>query len=108
MVTISRPLIRDFITRFPLSATALNRWYEITKRSDWSNFNDVKKTWNHCHSIGNDRYTFEIAGNSYSLIALIHFKRRILYIRKILTYHEYTELCKKDAVKYPLRNLKIL
>jgi mRNA interferase HigB len=95
MVVISRPTIRDFISRYPLSATLLNEWYRKTKDSDWGKFTDVKKTWNTVDSIGNDRYVFDIAGNNFRLIAMIHFKRRTLYIRKILTHNEYTDLGKK-------------
>lgn len=98
MVVISRPIIREFISRFPLSANALNKWYDETKRADWGNFNSVKKTWSTCDFIGNDRYVFDIAGNHYRLIAMIHFKRRTLYIRRILTHDEYTELSKRNLL----------
>ena len=92
MVIISRPILRDFITRYPLSTKALNDWYEKTKKSDWSKFPDVKQTWNSCDAIGNDRYVFDIGGNKFRLVAMIHFKKRTLYIRRILTHEEYTTL----------------
>jgi mRNA interferase HigB len=98
MVIISIPIIREFITRYPLSANSLNEWYEKTKNSDWSKFSDVKKTWNSCDSIGNDRYVFDIGGNKYRLVAMIHFKKRTLYIRKILTHVEYTGLSKRGVL----------
>ena len=99
MVVISRPIIREFIGRYPLSANPLNEWYDKTKNSDWGKFSDVKQTWNTCDAIGNDRYVFDIAGNNYRLIAMIHFKKRTLYIRRILTHKEYTELAKKGELK---------
>jgi mRNA interferase HigB len=98
MVIISRPVIREFIFRYPLSAGSLNDWYEKTKRSDWSKFADIRKSWNSCDFIGNDRYVFDIGGNNYRLIAMIHFKNRTLYIRKILTHSEYTQCSKKGTL----------
>lgn len=98
MVIIARPIIRDFINRHPLSANPLNKWYNETSKSEWNNLNEVKKTWNTCDFIGNDRYVFDIAGNHYRLIAMIHFKRRTLYIRKILTHDEYTVLGKRNLL----------
>ena len=89
MVIISRPVLRDFIARYPLSAGALNEWYTKTVNSDWGQFADVKKTWNSFDSIGNDRYVFDIAGNNIRLVAMIHFKKRTLYIRRVLTHKEY-------------------
>ena len=99
MVVISRPVIREFISRYPLSANPLNEWYYKTKSSDWAKFNDVQKTWNSCDFIGNDRYVFDIAGNNYRLIAMIHFKRRTLYIRRILTHEEYDEMNKRKLLQ---------
>ena len=98
MVIISRPVIRDFISRYPLSANALNEWYTKTKNSDWGKYTDVKQSWNSCDPIGNDRYVFDIAGNNYRLIAMIHFKKRTLYIRRILTHGEYTGLSKRGEL----------
>ena len=98
MVIISRPIIGEFITRYPLSANPLNKWYKETKNSDWEQFTDVKKSWNSCDAIGNDRYVFDIAGNNYRLIAMIHFKKRTLYIRRILTHKEYDELSKRGEL----------
>ncbi|MDO6432184.1 type II toxin-antitoxin system HigB family toxin [Flavitalea sp. BT771] len=98
MVIISRPVIRDFISRYPLSANALNEWYSKTMGSDWAQFSDVKKNWNSCDAIGNDRSVFDIAGNNYRLIAMIHFKKRTLYIRRVLTHKEYDVLNKRGEL----------
>jgi mRNA interferase HigB len=94
MVIISRPILRDFINRYPLSAKSLNDWYKKTKESNWSKFPDVRQTWNSCDSIGNDRYVFDIGGNKFRLVAMIHFKTRTVFIRRILTHEEYTMLSK--------------
>lgn len=99
MVVISRPVIREFAARFPLSTNALNNWYDVTKKSNWSNISEVRQAWNSCDYIGNDRYVFDIAGNNYRLVAMIRFKHRTLYIRKILTHNEYTELSKRGVLQ---------
>jgi len=98
MVIIARPAIREFIGRYPLSANSLNEWYNKTKSSDWSKISDVKQSWNSCDSIGNDRYVFDIGGNNYRIIAMIHFRRRTLYIRAVLTHEQYTEMGKRGKL----------
>lgn len=98
MVIISRPIIRDFILRYPVSANALNKWYMEARRCDWSSFNELKKTCNSCDYIGKDRYVFDISGNKFRLIAMIHFDRRTIYIRKILTHEEYTVWSKEGLL----------
>ena len=99
MVIIARPVVREFVNHFPFSAHALNDWYEKTKKGDWSNFQELKKTFNSADAIGNDRYVFDIGGNKYRLIGMIHFKKRTVYIRRILTHEEYTSMSRKGELK---------
>lgn len=100
MVVISRPVIRDFIGRHPVSANALNEWYGKTMASDWNTFAAVKQSWNSCDFIGNDRYLFNIAGNNIRLIAMIHFKKRTLYIRGVFTHAEYSDLSNRGELTH--------
>jgi len=63
--------------------------------SDWVHFADVKNTFNSVDSAGNSRYVFNIGGNKYRIVAMIHFNRRTLYIRFIGT-SEYAKInCKE-------------
>jgi mRNA interferase HigB len=98
MVITSRGVIREFIGRFPLSANALNDWYDKTHSADWSQFADLKKSWNTCDFIVDDRFVFDVAGNNYRIVAMIHFGKRTLYIRKILTHDEYTAWNKRGGL----------
>ena len=98
MVIISQKAIHEFAKEYPLSAHPLSRWYKQTISSDWASFIDVKKMFNTTDHIGNDRYVFDIGGNNYRLVAMIHFKRRTLYIRFIGTHSQYDQICKKGLI----------
>jgi|SRR5450432_3067246 len=98
MVIISRPIIRDFVGRYPLSTNQLNEWYDKTIQASWSNFSQVKKTFNSCDFIGNDRLVFNIGGNNIRLVAMIFFKKRTLYIRGIFTHEQYARLSKRGEL----------
>ncbi len=50
---------------------------------------EIKQVFNSCDFIGNDRFVFNIGGNNYRLIAVIHFNIRTVYIRGIMTHAEY-------------------
>jgi mRNA interferase HigB len=99
MVIIARPILREFIFRYPLSSSVLNDWYAKTKKSNWAKFSDVKAVFNTVDAIGNDRYVFDIGGNKFRLIAMIHFKSRTIFIRKILTHDEYNVLSKQNKMQ---------
>ena len=95
MVIISKVIFVEFGLDYPDSIESMNRWYEITKKSNWANFSEMKKTFNSVDSVGNDRYVFNIKGNNYRLVALIFFDVRTIYIRFIGTHKEYDKVdCK--------------
>jgi mRNA interferase HigB len=98
MLIISQKAIHDFATKHPLSADALNRWCKIVNQANWRNFLEVKESFNTTDYIRNDRYVFDIGGNKYRLVAMIHFDIRTLYIRFIGTHVQYTELNKKNLL----------
>ncbi|MFZ6024625.1 MAG: type II toxin-antitoxin system HigB family toxin [Bacteroidota bacterium] len=99
MVIISRPQIEAFIRKNPLSASSLNTWYFKTKEANWGNPNEIKLVFPACDYIGNDRYVFNIGGNNYRLVAMIHFSKRTLYIRGIFIHADYEELSNKGLLQ---------
>lgn len=92
MVIISKAVIRDFSNLHADSETPLNDWYELAKNADWKNFNEMRNTFNSVDAVGNDRYVFNIKGNSYRLVALIIFKVRTVFILFIGTHATYDKI----------------
>jgi len=92
MVIIAKTALLDFIKVHHNAAEPLNDWYEKVRKSDWATFADIKKTFNSVDAVGNDRFVFNIKGNSYRLVAMIHFNRRTLYIRFIGTHTGYDKI----------------
>ena len=92
MVIITKSKLHEFAVIHSDVKDALDDWYRKTKNADWTNFQDVKQTFNSVDYAGNGRYIFDIKGNAYRLVALIHFNRRTLYIRFIGTHKEYDKI----------------
>lgn len=90
---ISKSTLVEYYTKVPQAKTALEEWYEKTKKSEWSCFADIKNTFNSVDAVGNQRYVFNIKGNDYRLIVLIQFTPKTVYIRFVGTHKEY------DAIK---------
>jgi mRNA interferase HigB len=98
MVVFSLGTIHEFAREYPPSTGPLNDWYSKTKKANWSNFTEIKQVFNSCDSIGKDRFVFNIGGNNYRLIAVIHFNIRTVYIRGIMTHKEYDRLNKDGTL----------
>ena len=92
MVIISKTILRDFIGEHPDASPALQKWYDEAETASWKNFAELKRTFNSADSVGNNRYVFNIKGNSYRLIALILFKIRTVFILFIGTHGEYDKV----------------
>lgn len=92
MVIIKKTTLSDYALKHPNLTEALINWYHIVKKQDWKNFSDIKKTFNNADAAGNDRYVFNIKGNSYRLVTMIHFSTRTIYVRFIGTHSEYDKI----------------
>ncbi len=99
MVVITKGAIHEFAGKHPSAVHPLNEWYSKAVAADWKTFQDVKQTFNTVDYVGNDRYVFDIGGNNFRLIAMIHFTIRTLYIRAILSHKEYTTLSSAKKLK---------
>lgn len=84
--------IKEYAEAHPDAKVALQEWTTIVKRSEWTCFADVKKTFNSVDNIGNQHYVFNIKGNSYRLIVVIKFTIKFVYIRFIGTHAEYDKI----------------
>jgi mRNA interferase HigB len=88
MHIISRKTLRQFWERHPDSESALLRWFKIMQRHNFTSFESLRTTFPTADKVG-DFIVFNIGGNKYRLIAAIHFNRRKVYVRHVLTHPEY-------------------
>jgi mRNA interferase HigB len=95
MHVISKKKLRAFWARYPKAKSPLEAWYQIVKHAEWATLADVRKTFSTADQVG--RFVvFNIGGNKYRLIAVIHFNRAKLFVRHVLTHAEYDEDKWKD------------
>lgn len=95
MHVISKKKLREFWEEHPRAKSALEAWYRAARHAEWETFADVRQTFNSADQV--ERFTvFNIGGNKYRLIAVIHFDRGKVYVRDVLTHDEYDEDKWKD------------
>jgi mRNA interferase HigB len=97
MRAISKKKLREFWDQHPRAKKSqLEAWYQVVQRADWQSFADVRKTFNTADAVG--RFVvFDIGGNKYRLIAVIHYDRGKLFVRQVLTHAEYDKGKWKDG-----------
>ena len=66
------------------------RWYANMKHGTFSNFAELRVVFPTADRVGK-LTVFNIGGNKVRLIAAIHYNRRKIYVRAVLTHTEYDE-----------------
>jgi len=70
------------------AAEPLGIWYAIMSKTDLGSFAELKRVFGSVDKVG--RLTvFDVGGNKFRLIAVIHYNRKKVYIRHVLTHAEY-------------------
>jgi mRNA interferase HigB len=92
MIIIAWKKISSYCKLHPTSCESLLRWYKLVGVADWSTAHQMFADIGYVDSVGNDRYVFNIKGNDYRLVAMIHFDRRTVYVRFIGTHIAYNKI----------------
>ena len=92
MVIFTPAAISLYARAHPNVQDELVRWMRITEAADWSSLADIRRDFNSVDYVKNDRYVFNVKGNQYRIVAMIHFNVRSLYIRFIGTHSEYGKI----------------
>jgi mRNA interferase HigB len=88
MHVITRKRLNEFAASHPDTKTALQHWYKLMKSRTFQSFAELRIVLPSADQVGK-LTVFNIGGNKARLIAAIHYNRQEVYIRAILTHHEY-------------------
>jgi mRNA interferase HigB len=90
MHVVSHKAIRRFCERHIEARIPLDHWYRVAKRATWASFAEVRESFKTADFVS-PFVIFDVGGNKYRLIAEINFRRRVLFIRGIMTHKEYSK-----------------
>lgn len=88
MHVITRRRLKEFSVRHPEADASLRVWYAIVSRTNFASFAELKRIFRSADKVG-EFTVFNIGGNKFRLIAAVHYNRRKIYIRHVLTHAEY-------------------
>jgi mRNA interferase HigB len=88
MHVITRKRLNEFAEKYPETRTALTQWYASVKRNSFSSFPNLKLMFPTSDQVGK-LTVFNVGGNKVRVIAAIHYNRKRIYIRAVLTHEDY-------------------
>ena len=89
---ITRKTLLEYCERYPDAAVALQVWYHELVKSEFKNFNELKKVYSNVSLVGDDRVVFNIMGNKYRLVVRISFEYKAIQIKWFGTHAEYDKI----------------
>lgn len=90
MHVISRKRLNEFAEHHSDTRPSLARWYQLMKQNSFADFAQLRAVFPGADQV--DKLTvFNVGGNKIRVIAAIHYNRRQVYIRAVLTPAEYDE-----------------
>ena len=92
MRIVTHKRIDEFSKKHNDAELPLNLWYNFVSQRDWRNINELRRDFNTIDYIGNNRFVFNIKGNSYRLIVKINYGYQIIWIRFIGTHKQYDKI----------------
>lgn len=95
MRVIAKRTLREFWERHPQGAAAktpLQDWHAQALAADWATPAEIKAQFGDASILKGGRVVFNIAGNTYRLVARINCPYRVLYVRFVGTHEEYDQI----------------
>lgn len=88
MHVIAKPALIEFWIKHPDAENPLQAWFRTMESKNFTDFNDLRTTFASADTV-EGLTVFNIGGNKYRLIASIHYNRKKVFIRAVLTHPEY-------------------
>ncbi|MDB5229428.1 MAG: hypothetical protein JWN76_233 [Chitinophagaceae bacterium] len=89
---ITRKTLLDYCKKYPEAAPALQGWYYELLKTEFKNFNELKKVYGNASIVGDNRVVFNIMGNKYRLVTRMMFDFRAIQIKWFGTHAEYDKI----------------
>ena len=89
MNVIVKRAILYYIAKYPKAKTPLLTWYSEFSKTNFANFNELKKAYGNASIVANNRVIFNIKGNDFRLVVMVNFKQLAAYVIWFGTHKEY-------------------
>ena len=89
MRIIAKRTLRAFWEKHADAQQALQAWHADVEQAHWKSPADVKSVYRSVSFLADNRAVFNIKGNKYRVIVIIHYQYGIVYIRFVGTHAEY-------------------
>jgi mRNA interferase HigB len=95
MRVIKPVTVRGWMRKHPTARPGLEWWLEAMQHGTWRNLTELRRTFPTSDPVkvasGRRVFVFNISGNSFRLIAALHFNTGLVYALAFMTHAEYSK-----------------
>ncbi len=99
---IKESFLRDAAAAYPKAAKYLTIWIATVRAARWGSLADLRRVYPSADLVvvgsGKSVIVFNVCGNTYRLIAAVHFDRGMVYALRFFTHAEYDKDKWKDEL----------
>lgn len=96
MHVISKAILRRFTVVHKEAESRLNSWFRTLEHSSPSNFEELKQIFPSADYVPKRFTVFDVGGNAYRVVVVIHYNTQRAYIRGVFTHREYDKWTKDN------------
>ena len=89
MEILNSRAIKQFIQLHAEAEAPLNDWVTKVRAAQWKSNADVQRTFNRADHPGDQKFVFNIGGNSFRMAAMVRIENEKVYVLKLMTHSEY-------------------
>ena len=97
MHVISRRALSGFWSTHPEARGPLAAWFRVLEGNEFARLSDsIRRTFGAADYVA-PFTVFDVGGNRYRVVTVIHYNRQRVYIRRVLTHSEYDRWSARDT-----------
>ena len=89
MRVLGRDKLEEFKRKHSVARGPLNAWEAEVRAAQWRKWADVKAAFPSASWLEKGRIVFDIKGNHFRLVALVHFRLGQVLVERVGTHSEY-------------------
>jgi mRNA interferase HigB len=93
---ISRRALSEFWTTHPEARGPLAAWFRVLEGNEFDDFHSIRRAFRSADYVA-PFTVFDVGGNRYRVVTVIHYNRQRVYIRRVLTHAEYDRWSARDT-----------
>ena len=98
MRIIARTALVDFWSRHTEAEARLQAWYRALKHCSARNYNELLQTFSTADYVPKKFTVFDVGGNAYRVVTVIHYNTQTAYIRGVFTHAEYDRWTRENRL----------